>query len=190
MDINDRIAQLGTSLDEWFDGNRETFASDDRVAQLKALISGAELSKELDRIQAKGMATLKALLKRSNSGAKQDRVASLVKGLRFGMRLAHTLHDELLDTRGQFAVVSLMTDIVHQLDEIEPGRIVLLPLLDDPNVGVRAYAGHYLITLIPDRVVPILRDIEKNEDANGAHFTAWIALTGWEYGGKQAQANK
>jgi hypothetical protein len=190
MEINERLAQLGRQLDEWFDGSGGTFASNDRTAQGKAIFRGIELIKEIDRIKAKGLAALKALLKPAGIATNQDGVASLVGGFRFGARLAHALHDELLDTTGETKVVCLMDAIVHQLGGIDPGRAVLLPLLADPDAGVRAYAGAYLIKLIPDRVIPILHDIEEKEDANSAHFTAYWALLIWEREGKHAATNK
>lgn len=33
MNIDESIVQLGTKLDEWFDSNRATFASQDREAR-------------------------------------------------------------------------------------------------------------------------------------------------------------
>lgn len=190
MDINDRIAQLGKKLDEWFDGSGETFASNDRATQGKAILRGIEIVKAIDRIKAKGLAALKALLKGGNTATEQDRVTSLVGGLRFSARLSHTLHDELGDTTGETKVVGLMHDIVHQLDALDPGRVALLPLLGDPDAGVRAYAGAYLIRLMPDRAIPVLREVEEKEDANSAHFTAYFARMIWEREGKHAAASK
>ena len=73
------------------------------------------LSKEIDRIKAKGLAALKALLKPAGIATNQDGVASLVGGFRFGARLAHALHDELRTT-GETKVVDLMEEIIHQLE--------------------------------------------------------------------------
>jgi len=33
---------------------------------------------------------------------------------------------------------------------------------------------------MPERVVPLLQEIEENEDANNAHFNAHWALLAWE----------
>jgi hypothetical protein len=41
---------------------------------------------------------------------------------------------------------------------------------------------------MPDRVVPILRGIMKEERANGADFTAYFALLRWEYDPKPGSA--
>ena len=190
MDINDTIAQLGAKLDEWFDGNRATFASNDRPAQASALRRALSINEEIDQITSKALASLATLLKGANPASAQERLASLVNGVRFGARLAHTLHDELGDTASETKVVHLMHDIVGQLEAIDPGKGALIPLLDDPDPGVRAYAGAYLIKLMPDRVIPILRDIEEKEDANSAHFTALWARVMWEHGEGQAAAKK
>lgn len=62
MDVNAAITQVGTRLDEWFQGNQEAFASQDLKAQGHALLHGFELVKELDRLKSDGMAALTSLL--------------------------------------------------------------------------------------------------------------------------------
>jgi len=151
VEIDESIVQLGTKLDEWFDANRAAFASQDRVVQSKALLSGTELVKELDRLKASGLTAIKALLNERNALSDDARAASLIKGFEFGARLADTLHDELLDTDGETTVVRLTDAIVKDLDVIGSGRAALAKLLDHPDAGVRALPGVYLIDLIPDR---------------------------------------
>jgi hypothetical protein len=108
-----------------------------------------------------------------------------MEAFKFTSRLAGVLHDELLDTSGETEVVRLTFAIVKALDAIDPDRRTLSTLLDDRNATVRASAGAYLITLMPDRVVPILREIEETEDANSAHFSASWTLLRWEREGRQ-----
>ena len=43
---------------------------------------------------------------------------------------------------------------------------------------------------MPDRAIPVLRDVEEEEDANSAHFTAYFARMIWEREGKHAAASK
>lgn len=50
MEIDQAIIQLGINLDEWFDKNRATFESQDRVAQGTALLRGFDLAKKLEQI--------------------------------------------------------------------------------------------------------------------------------------------
>ena len=46
------------------------------------------------------------------------------------------------------------------LDATGAGQVALARSLDHPDIGVRVLAGAYLIELMPDRVVPMLREID------------------------------
>jgi hypothetical protein len=182
MELDESIAKLGAKLDEWTDGDLATFASPDRTAQAKALLAGIELAKELKGLKAKGLAVVSALLKRQDPVTDDEHVASLVRGFEFAAKLKTSLHDELLDTDGSNKTVLLMNEIANALDAIGPGRNVLGVLLEDADARVRASAGAYLLiaNLMPDRVVPILRESEGKKDATSASFTAHWALLDWE----------
>jgi hypothetical protein len=181
METDESIVRLGAQFDEWFDENIATFASRDHVAQSKALLRGTKIANELDRFKAEGLTAIIALLNHHDPVTDDDqRAASLLRGFVLGARLAGALHDELLDTDGETKVVHLMDEIVKALDAISPGRATLAVLFDHSDAGVRASAGAYLIDLMPDRVVPMLREIDKQEYANSAHFTAAWAALAWE----------
>jgi hypothetical protein len=185
MEIDESIAQLGEKLQEWFYGNVPTFASDDRQAQAEALLCGFEMVKEFDRLKADGLAAITALLTSQDVTTKEQRVASLIRGFVFGTRLADTLHDEIRDiVDGETKVLHLMDEIVKALDTIGAGREALAVLLDHPEPGVRSSAGAYLIDLIPERVIPILQQIEERRDASSALFRAHWTLLAWEREGK------
>ena len=184
MEIDASIIQLGEKLDAWWGDFCPILDSEDRAAQGKALLSGIAIAKELDRLKADGLAAIQALLDERNALSDEERATSLIRGFAFGARLADTLHDKLLDTDGEFKVWRLLDRIVLALDKIGLGRAALEALFDDPDAGIRASAGAYLIDLMPKRVVPILRDIDEKEDANCAHFTAAWAVLAWEREGK------
>jgi len=59
MGTEDKIADLATRLDEWFDRNASTFASQDRSAQGRAIVRGVNLVRELDRLKREGMAAIR-----------------------------------------------------------------------------------------------------------------------------------
>jgi hypothetical protein len=63
---------------------------------------------------------------------------------------------------------------------MDAGRASLAVLLHSPDARVRASAGAYLIKLMPDRVLPILREIEEGEGGSSAGFHAHWALLRWE----------
>ncbi|MFZ3358515.1 MAG: hypothetical protein WA177_07115 [Xanthobacteraceae bacterium] len=82
-----------------------------------------------------------------------------------------------------------MYTIVEALDAIDPDRAALATLLDDSDPRVQVFAGAYMIKSMPERVIPILREIQEKEDANSAHFNAYFALLMWEHEGKVAGAS-
>ena len=177
MQIDKALSDLAAKLDAWFDGSSGTFASEDRSAQARAIIRGGAIVNELDRVQNEGLVTLSRLIKRRDAATNEERTATLVRGFEFGAKLRHALHDELLDTDGETKVAHAMHAIVNALDEMTSGRVALAKLLDHPDPGVRASAGAYLIDMIPARVVPVLRQIEKSNEGSSAGFSAhWVLL--------------
>lgn len=186
MEIDEAIVELGAKLDAWWEDDISPLLdSEDRGAQAKALLNGFEIAKEFDRLKTDGLATMTALLARQDGTTEEQRVASLIRGFEFGARLADILHDEFRDIAdGETKVVRLLDEIVKALNTIGSGRAALAVLLDHPDAGVRALAGFYLIDLMPERVVPILRQIEEKKDASSALFRAHWALLGWKLQGK------
>lgn len=186
MEIDEAIVQLGAKLDAWWEDDISPLLdSEDRVAQAKALLSGFALVKEFDRLKADGLAAITALLARQDETTEEQRAASLISGFEFGARLADILHDQFRDVAdGETKVVDLMDEIVKALDTIGAGRAALAVLLDHPEPGVRSSAGAYLIDLMPQRVIPILHQIEERRDASSASFRAHWILLNWEREGK------
>jgi hypothetical protein len=181
MEIEESFVKVGEKLDNLWGELSGMLDSEDRVTQGKALLRGFEIVKDFDRLKIEAIATITALLNRSDSVSDDERAASLIRGFEFGARLADTLHDEFRDIAdGETKVVRLVDEIVRALNAISPGRVRLAELLDHPDAGVRALAGAYLIDLMPERVIPILRQVEHSEDANSAHFRAYITLLCWE----------
>jgi hypothetical protein len=150
------------------------------MAQGHALLSGFDLVKDLDRLKSDGMTALSELLRNDVLTEPDDCAVRLIRGFEFGAKLAHALHDELLDTEGETKVLRLMDAIVLALNVVSPERSVLTALFEHPNAGVRASAGAYLIDLMPDRVVPLLKEIDEMSDGSSASFTAHWALLAWK----------
>lgn len=189
MDIDDAIVQLAAKLDAWGEANLDTLSSMDQADKIKAFLAAAEIVSGLERLKAEGVAAITAVLNEQREIPGEERTSSLVRSFEFAANLEHTLSDELLDTDGQNQVVDLMNAIAAKLDALQSGRAALAGLLDHADAGIRASAGAYLIDLMPDRVLPILREIEETERANSAHFTAHWAILGWEREGRH-KANK
>ncbi len=180
MEVDESIVLLGAELDAWWDEFSPLLDTDDSAAQATALLRGFEIAKRFNRLKTEGLTAIQALLDRH--GATEDvEPASLVRAFAFAAKLANTLHDEFRDIDGETQVARFTEAIVKTLEESESGRTPLAVLLDHPDAGVRAWAGACLMYLLPDRVIPILREIMEKEDANCAHFTAYFALLRWEH---------
>jgi hypothetical protein len=184
MEIDEAIVRVGEKLDAWWDDFSPIFNTEDRIAQGQAILRGFEIAKEFEHLKADGLASLTALLARQDVAPGEQRVVSLIRGFEFGARLADTLDDEFSDVDGETRVVRLMDAIVDALDRIGSGRAALAGLLDHRDAGVRAWAGADLIDLMPERVVPILRQIEAKVDGGGASFRAYLTLLAWGREGK------
>jgi hypothetical protein len=186
MDAGDAIVQLGLKMDALGQTILDAPPTTDNAA--KFFVGAVELIRDLERLKAEGVAAISAVLNKQGGTTEGERVPSLVRSFEFAAKLRNALSD-VVDPDGVNQVVGLMRAIVSQLDAIGAGRAALVALLDNSNAGVRASAGAYLVNLMPDRVLPILRNIEETERANSAHFTAHWAILGWEREGKH-KANK
>jgi hypothetical protein len=179
---------LGEQLANWFANNVSTFQADDRAAHGKAILKGIATVKELTHLKADGLAAITVLLNDQDPNTDCERIVNLVRTFVFAQKLAAALHDELLDIDGETKVLRLVRVIVDKLDTIGPGRVALEGLLDDPDPVVQGSAAAFLIQIMPDRVVPILRAIEQNERGKGASIRAGWALSSWEIETNQNQS--
>jgi hypothetical protein len=182
MEPDQAIVELAGKLDAWFDSSHQAFFAQEPAAQCMALSRGVEIIRQFDRLKADGMAAIRAVLDRH--GGDSDQKTSLISAFEFGVRLGDALHDEFLDTDGNAEVRHLLDAIVLALEKAGSGRTALEVLFDSPDAGVRAAAGAYLIDLMPERVVPMLRDIDEAGGGMSADFGAHWTLLAWEREGK------
>jgi hypothetical protein len=184
MQIDESITQLGAKLDGWLDRSLPVFSSEGRAGQGKAILRGVKIIEEFDRLKAEGIAAITALLNRHDPVPANERNAALIRAFEFGARLGRALYDEFLDTDGERRVWRLLDGIVLALDKVGSGRVALDVLFDNPDPGVRAAAGAYLIDLVPECAAPMLREITKAERGRSAGFGAKWTLLAWEREGK------
>jgi hypothetical protein len=142
------------------------------------LLGGFALVKEIDRLKADALIAIRVLLNPAHMSAPVEYAESLLRGFELAAKLADALHDELLDTNGETQVVRLMNEIVNVLDGIGTGRAALVVLLNKPDPSVPA--GAFLIKLMPDRVIPILREIEDKERGSSSGSNAHWTLVRWK----------
>jgi hypothetical protein len=179
MEIDDSIAQLAAKLDAWFESHSAVFTSDDPPAQADALVRGFAIAKEFDALKGQALAALAALAENADASASNERIAALTHGFEAGAKLSHALHDEFGDRDGEATALRSMDAIAKALNTAGAGRTALSALLDSPDAGVRASAGAYLIDLMPDQVIPVLREIDKRGGGSSAASTAHWAWLRW-----------
>jgi hypothetical protein len=71
-------------------------------------------------------------------------------------------------------------DIVQALAVSAAGTRDLKPLLDDPDPAIRISAAIFLIELIPDVVLPMLRAVDVKKDGFGPTRAARFELARYE----------
>ncbi len=63
----------------------------------------------------------------------------------------------------QKRVIGRTNEIIDSLDSVgSQGRLALIPLLDDSDQGVRVVAAAYLLKVIPDRALAVLKEIQTS----------------------------
>lgn len=86
------------------------------------------------------------------------------------------------DDAMQCAGIDALHRAVGGLDAIGPqARLALVPLLDDPNWGIRVFAAGYLVKLIPERALMVLNDI-RARCPTSAQMTAFHMVRRHENG--------
>jgi hypothetical protein len=107
----------------------------------------------------------------------QDRVQELLNAFRYVSFLLATAQYDLVDDDLSGDAETHLRTILSGLDAIEPeGRMALVPFLDSHDLDARACAAVALLELIPDRAIPVLRDLVENSADSNAAITAFEAL--------------
>jgi hypothetical protein len=84
------------------------------------------------------------------------------------------------DRAMQRAGIGAAKRVVQGLDAFD-ARLALVPLLDDPDWGVRVSAAGYLVKALPERALPVLKEIRERCPTR-AHMTAFWILERYEHG--------
>jgi hypothetical protein len=84
------------------------------------------------------------------------------------------------DSALQAAGNRLAKEAVRELDAFD-ARLALVPLLDDPDWSIRVYAAGYLVKALPERALPILKNIREHCPTS-AHMSAFWILERHEHG--------
>jgi hypothetical protein len=175
VSIDEQISALTAQFDEWLVDFETKLHSGDETAEIKTWLAGVKLLKQFDDLTRRGLTMLAALLDSADPAPESERINALLRGFECAAKL-EVLSSDVQDIDGARRIDRVMDDIVVALATIGPGRSLLVPLLEHEDARIRAFAGRYLIDLIPDRVIPILEKIDKEAADSYAH---WVLLT-WE----------
>lgn len=89
---------------------------------------------------------------------------------------------DLLDRKFEIACIKNMLRIMDELDSILPeGRAALARFLDSDELEVRGMAAAYLLNIMPEKALPILRDIDDHCYGDVA-IDAMTALSKYKWG--------
>jgi hypothetical protein len=96
------------------------------------------------------------------SGMKQDPlIPFLIERFKRGAIVTHFGYEDEEDAM-QLAGINSVKRAIEILDMFGPeARLALLPLLEDPDPGVRVFAAGYLVKAAPHHALPVLKEISE-----------------------------
>src|SRR5579883_1746177 len=173
MTEEDAITKLASELDEWLEQNDAALVNTGQPQKaLEAWQKGAQLLKRLDAETAGCIDKIQRVIDDVSPKADDARIDELLNAFTLGARFRAVLDDELVQKDSYNKITRQLDAIVLALDKIGGRGPVLVKLLDDPRPAICATAGAYLVNLMPDRVLPLMRGIAEAERGTSAGWTA------------------
>jgi hypothetical protein len=153
----------------------------DLSAQRTIIRQLAELESKLKRIEASYRIGLQSvMLAVGDARTPQERLEKLLAAFGVIAWIRSSAQDDLVDDSLSDEADAQMRLVIGGLDETQPnGRKALIGYLGSHNPDQRACAAVALLDLMPDRVLPVLRDLAENEPGTNAGATALDALSKW-----------
>jgi hypothetical protein len=106
-----------------------------------------------------------------------ERTTKLVDAFALAAKTMYRASDAYGDTEARGTVTMQAHAIAAALDAIPPGRrAALATLLDNADPGVRVMAAVLLKDVMPERAIPVLKQIHEEEAGTSPGFTALFAL--------------
>jgi len=135
-------------------------------------------AREIDAAKKDALAAIATGIDDANAATDPDeRTAKLLKAFALSAKTKFWAYDGMADNEVAKEALIQTHKILAALDGLPPGRrSALTALLDDPDVGVRCTAAIHLQKIMPERVNPILRQIDKEESPSSVGIAAMWAL--------------
>ena len=144
-------------------------ARNDKQAMLEI---GRKLRENARQKQAADLArrtSMEAAVEKAMAETDPDqRVARLLEAFELCAKTRVTAYDDAADKESGDAATRHLFNIAKALDAIPPGRrTALVPFLDSADEGLRVVAAIHLKTMMQDRILPILRELEQKAGSVG-----------------------
>jgi len=161
------LDQLKTAIE-----NKDVAAQRLLAVKLAGLETGFKRIETTKRVM---LANMMAAVRRATTPDKRRK--ELLDAFEYTARVRSTAQDDLVDDALSAEAEAQLKEIISGLDALKPeGRKALAPFLDSFDLDVRVCAAVALLELMPDRVIPILRDLVKNAPGTNAGATALATL--------------
>lgn len=181
----ERLEELVQAMLGAFEQFEPGTTANDQKAQFEAIRRMALAEKEIQAILAEQDAAVKALLGKKGDGkesSKDNRVKTLLKAYEFCARRRDVAKDVLGDVNTYNKITKQMIALAKEFEEIKPDwKLLLVPFLDHTNAAVRASAAEDLVKLMPERALPVLRQLEEEHRGTSAGMIAYWAIAMHEH---------
>jgi hypothetical protein len=173
----DRL-QKGES-DAWRERAKARHLGDQKTSEAAAVRMVAFNKELMAALKTEGL-KYEAELKADPAENEEEKVTRLLTAFARGARLTRIWNDTMHQERIGFCCAKKISkQILPELDALNRrGDVVIF--LDDPDLSVRAKAASWLLDTMPDRCLPILREIDRTERALNAGWIACWALDAYE----------
>jgi hypothetical protein len=157
---------------------RAAAARSDKAAMLEI---GRKLKANERQLQAAELdrraAMTKAIEKAEAEPDPEARTAQLLAAFELCAKTRVIAYDEAADAETGHQATRHLFTIAAALDAVPPGRrTALVPLLDSADLGIKVSAAIALKDLMPDRALPILREINATAGNGAIGMAAYWAL--------------
>jgi hypothetical protein len=150
----------------------------DQAAQLEIAGRLKRNAQEIDAAKKEALAAIATAIDDANATTDPDeRTTKLLKAFALSAKTTYWAFDAMTDNETGKEAMIQTHKILAALDAIPPGRrSALTTLLDDPDVNIRCVAAIHLQKIMPERVNPILRQIDQEESPSSVGLAAMWAL--------------
>lgn len=181
MPSDDRIDAIFDAQQRLLGEMDSAIQNSDVAAQQLITIKLARLELRLKRIETTHRLMLSHLMACAREATSpMERQRMLMNAFKYAAWVRAVAQDELVDDDLSNEAETQLQNIITGLDAVPPeGRAALAPFLVSHNPDQRVCAAVALLDLMPNRVLPVLRDLAEKEPGTNAGATALDALNKW-----------